>query len=63
MKTALSVSGSVSEWVSDSFRFGDSYRISELRELVLLMASLNDDDDEASGLDDEADETYLFVKT
>ena len=49
--------------MSDSFRFGDSYHISELRELVLLMASLNDDDDEASGLDDEADETYLFVKT
>ena len=28
------VSGSVSEWVIDSFRFGDSYRISELCELV-----------------------------
>ena len=28
------VSGSVSEWVIKSFRFGDSYRISELFELV-----------------------------
>ena len=32
--TVSAVSGSVSEWVVDSFRFGDSYRISELCELV-----------------------------
>ena len=31
------VSGSVSELVFDSFRFGDSYRISELYELVLML--------------------------
>ena len=30
----LSVSGSVSQWVIHSFRFGDSYSISELCELV-----------------------------
>ena len=30
----MSVSGSVSEWVIDSFRFRDSYLISELCELV-----------------------------
>ena len=28
----------VSEWVSDSFRFGDCYRISELCELVSLLS-------------------------
>ena len=34
------VSGSISQSVSDSFRFGDSYRISELYELVKNMMDL-----------------------